>query len=175
MIPALAGMRLLPLRSTNPAATSFSRIAALVAGVPSPLRSASSGISSLPAFSIADRRVSSVYALGGAVKCSVTAASTWSKVCPSVKSGRAAGSAPSSGCSFREARKMWSISRQPSERMRRPLAVKVCPPQVKVAVTVSYTKSSATAHNSSRHTSSKVFRSPTVSSDRSASPAPAWG
>ena len=31
-----------------------------VAGVPSPFRSASPGISSLPAFSIADRRVSSV-------------------------------------------------------------------------------------------------------------------
>ena len=35
-------------------------MAALVAGVPSPFLSASSGISSLPAFSIADRRVSSV-------------------------------------------------------------------------------------------------------------------
>ena len=32
---------------------------ALVAGVPRPLRSTSSGISSLPAFSMADRRVSS--------------------------------------------------------------------------------------------------------------------
>ena len=79
LIPALVGMRLFPLRSTNPAATSFSRIAALVAGVPRPLRSASSGISSFPAVSIAARRVSSVYALGGVVKCSVTAASTWSK------------------------------------------------------------------------------------------------
>jgi len=54
-------------------------IAALVAGVPSPLRSASSGISSFPAVSMAARRVSSVYALGGAVRCSVTAASTRSK------------------------------------------------------------------------------------------------
>ena len=48
LIPAFVGIRLLPLRSTNPAATSFSMIAALVAGVPSPFRSASSGISSLP-------------------------------------------------------------------------------------------------------------------------------
>ena len=46
-------------KGKNPAATSFSIIAALVAGVPRPFRSASSGISSLPAFSIADRRVSS--------------------------------------------------------------------------------------------------------------------
>ena len=48
------------LIAANPAATSFSMIAARVAGVPSPFRSASSGVSSLPAFSIADRRVSSV-------------------------------------------------------------------------------------------------------------------
>jgi hypothetical protein len=40
--------------------TSFSMIAALVAGVPSPFRSASSGISSLPAFSMAESKVSSV-------------------------------------------------------------------------------------------------------------------
>lgn len=65
---------------------------------------------------------------------------------------------------------MWSISRQPSERMRRPLAVKVCPPQVKVAVTVSYTKGSAAAHSSSRHTSRRILRSPTGSSDRLAFP-----
>ena len=60
LIPSLVGIRDLPLRSTKPAATSFSMMAALVAGVPRPLRSASSGISSLPAVSMADRRVSSV-------------------------------------------------------------------------------------------------------------------
>ena len=48
------------LVGTKPICTSFSRIAARVAGVPSPLRSASSGISSAPARSIADRSVSSV-------------------------------------------------------------------------------------------------------------------
>ena len=61
--PVWAGTRLTAffarLRSTKPVATSFSMMAARVAGVPSPFRSASSGISSLPAFSIADRRVSS--------------------------------------------------------------------------------------------------------------------
>ena len=40
--------------------TNFSMMEALVAGVPSPLRSASSGISSEPALSIADKSVSSV-------------------------------------------------------------------------------------------------------------------
>ena len=60
LIPAFVGIRFLPLRSTKPAATSFSMMAALVAGVPKPFRSASSGISSLPAFSIAESKVSSV-------------------------------------------------------------------------------------------------------------------
>lgn len=60
LTPAFVGIRFLPLRSTNPPDTSFSIMAALVAGGPRPLRSASSGISSLPAFSMADRRVSSV-------------------------------------------------------------------------------------------------------------------
>ena len=60
LIPSFVGIRFLPFRSTNPAATSFSMMAALVAGVPKPFRSASSGISALPAFSMADRRVSSV-------------------------------------------------------------------------------------------------------------------
>ena len=45
---------------TSPACTSFSRIPARVAGVPRPLRLASSGISSTPAVSIAASRLSSV-------------------------------------------------------------------------------------------------------------------
>ena len=48
------------LRSAKPEETSFSRIPARVAGVPMPLRSASSGISFAPAFSMLDRSVSSV-------------------------------------------------------------------------------------------------------------------
>ena len=137
LIPAFVGIRFLPLRSTNPAVTSFSMMAALVAGVPSPFRSASSGISSLPAFSMADRRVSSVNGFGGCVKCSVTETSAPSKVCPLVKSGSSLSFSPF-GFSFREKRKMWSISRQPSARMRLPFAVKEWPPQSKVAVTASY-------------------------------------
>ena len=46
--------------STKPVTTSFSRIAARVAGVPKPFRSASSGVSSAPAVSIAESRESSV-------------------------------------------------------------------------------------------------------------------
>ena len=75
LMPSLVGTSCLPLRCTKPICTSFSRIAARVAGVPSPLRSAwprppslapaeqftlSSGISSAPARSIANRSVSSV-------------------------------------------------------------------------------------------------------------------
>ena len=63
------------LRSTKPEDTSFSMIPERVAGVPMPLRSASSGISSLPALSIADSSVSSVKCLGGVVLPVLTAAS----------------------------------------------------------------------------------------------------
>ena len=58
---------LLFFRSRKPADTSFSKIPARVAGVPRPFRSASSGISSFPAVSIADNRVSSEsFCKGGA-------------------------------------------------------------------------------------------------------------
>ena len=40
-------------------------------------------------------------------------------------------------------------------------AVKVCPPQSKVAVTASYTKGSAAAHSSLQQTSRRILRSPT--------------
>ena len=46
---------------------SFSMIPARVAVVPNPLRSASSGVSSFPALSIAESNVSSVNAFGGCV------------------------------------------------------------------------------------------------------------
>ena len=55
-LPAWVGSRLVIFlaffRSTSPVDTSFSRIAARVAGVPMPFRSASSGISPAPAVSI---------------------------------------------------------------------------------------------------------------------------
>ena len=65
---------LLFFRSKKPVETSFSRIPARVAGVPRPLRSASSGISSFPAVSIAESSVSSVKCLGGVVLPSLTVA-----------------------------------------------------------------------------------------------------
>ena len=85
---------LLFFRSRKPADTSFSKIPARVAGVPRPFRSASSGISSFPAVSIADNRVSSVKCWGGLLLPSLTIAAETERVCPSVSSGRAF-SAPS--------------------------------------------------------------------------------
>ena len=65
---------LLFFRFRKPVETNFSKIPARVAGVPSPLRSASSGISLAPAVSIAARSVSSEKCLGGLVLPSLTAA-----------------------------------------------------------------------------------------------------
>ena len=59
-VPFSVGISCFFFRCTKPADTSFSSVAARVAGVPKPLRSASSGISPVPAVSIADRRESSV-------------------------------------------------------------------------------------------------------------------
>ena len=67
LYPFFVGISFLPLRSAKPALMSFSMIPARVAVVPNPLRSASSVVSYLPAFSIADRSGSSVYAFGGCV------------------------------------------------------------------------------------------------------------
>ena len=80
-------------------------------------------------------------------------------VCPSVKSGSVPPS-PSTGFSFREARKMRSISRQPSEMTHLPFAVKEWPPQSKVTVTASYTYGSADAHSSLKQTNRNKLRSP---------------
>ncbi len=70
-----------PFLSMKPRWTSFSMVAARVAGVPRPLRSASSGVSSAPAVSIAERSVSSVKCFGGLVLPSFTSAvSTFTSV-----------------------------------------------------------------------------------------------
>ena len=71
-------------RSTKPADTSFSRMVARVAGVPMPCLSASSGISSLPAVSMAESRESSVWCLGGVVLPVLILAAATGSVCPSV-------------------------------------------------------------------------------------------
>ena len=67
LYPSFVGISFLPLRSAKPALMSFSMIPARVAVVPNPLRSASSGVSSFPALSIAESNVSSVNAFGGCV------------------------------------------------------------------------------------------------------------
>ena len=125
--PVWAGTRLTAffalLRSTKPVDTSFSMMAARVAGVPKPFRSASSGVSSLPAFSIADRRVSSVKCLGGVVLPSFTAASVQSNTCPSDSSGSAASRFSCARYRF-----------QPVSRTVLPLAVNSVPPHSSVTV-----------------------------------------
>ena len=73
-----------PRRSRNPVRTSFSIIPALVAGVPRPLRSASSGISSAPAFSMEESMVSSVYDLGAVVFPSLYSAERMGSISPAV-------------------------------------------------------------------------------------------
>lgn len=66
-VPFSVGISCFFFRCTNPVETSFSSVAARVAGVPKPFRSASSGISSAPAVSIAARRESSEsFCQGGA-------------------------------------------------------------------------------------------------------------
>ena len=87
LIPFFVGKSCLPLRSTKPEFTSFSMTAARVAGVPNPLRSASAFVSSLPACSIADKRLASVWGFGGCVSWAVTFVEKPENVCPSVKSG----------------------------------------------------------------------------------------
>ena len=91
---------LLFLRSRKPEETNFSKIPARVAGVPSPLPSAASGILSFPAVSIAESSVSSVKCLGGVVLPSLTAAPVTGSSWPSVSSGRALSSASLSGSAF---------------------------------------------------------------------------
>ena len=83
-LPSWVGIRLVTFlaffRSTKPEDTSFSRMLARVAGVPMPLRSTSSGISSTPAVSMLFRIVSSVKCRGGVVLPSFTRASFTVKV-----------------------------------------------------------------------------------------------
>ena len=95
-------------------------------------------------------------------------AETGSKTCPSVKAGRTPSASSSSGFSFREERNTFWMVRQPWESTCFPFAVKVCPPQSKVAVTTSYTKGSAAAHSSLQQTSRRILRSPTGSAGISA-------
>ena len=101
-VPVTVGSRLVIflgfLRSTKPEDTSFSMIPERVAGVPMPLRSASSGISSLLAFSIAASSVSSVKCLGGVVFPVLTDAADTESVCCSVTTG-SAGAASACSCS----------------------------------------------------------------------------
>ena len=123
--------------STNPLRMSFSKIAALVAGVPSPFRSASSGISSFPAVSIACRRESSVKCAGGVVVPSFNETDCTEYSLFSFNSGRTL-----SFCSF----SVYAF--QPSASVSRPLTVKICPAQSSTATVSAYRKGSETAHKS---------------------------
>ena len=125
LYPSFVGISFLPLRSAKPAEISFSIMPARVAVVPNPLRSASSGVSSLPAFSIADKRVSSVKAFGGCVKRSVISAAAFSKACPSARGGKAVSGSVSPSCFSASARDSFSITRHPSQSVVLPFAVKV--------------------------------------------------
>ena len=87
-------------RSTKPADTSFSRIAARVGGVPMPCLSASSGISSLPAISMAESRESSVWCLGGVVLPDLTWAAATGSVCPSVSPSGPLPASASAVCAY---------------------------------------------------------------------------
>ena len=105
-------------RSANPSRISFSRTAARVAGVPRPRLSASFGISFDPAFSMAARRVSSVYRFGGVVFDSFTSALLTARVCPFSSAGKT-----SSKSFFRASRSFI----HPGSVTVFPFAVNVCP------------------------------------------------
>ena len=141
LIPSFVGSSCLPFRSTKPPFTSFSMTAARVAGVPSPLRSASGSVSSLPARSIAESSDASLWGFGGVVSCSVTVAAGFSKLCPSVNCGRvfsvSLSASSVSGLLFKAALYFRSISFHPSDSTVFPLAVKDCPAHSKTAVTAS--------------------------------------
>ena len=77
----------LPLRSKKPFRTSFSMMAARVAGVPIPFRSASSGKSSALAASIACKSRSSVKCFGGEVFPSFISVFSMGSVSPSTNGG----------------------------------------------------------------------------------------
>ena len=126
--------------STKPADTSFSRIAARVAGVPSPLRSASSGISFAPAVSIAASKLSSVKCLGGLVFPSLMPGTNTSKCCPfsTIGSDLASVSSSFSGVRFIVSRKFISYCFQPVLRTARPFAVNLLSAQLKTTVVSEY-------------------------------------
>ena len=107
LFPSFVGISCFPLRSTKPLLTNFSMTAARVAGVPSPLRSASGSVSSVPARYIAESKDASLWGFGGVVSCSVTFAAGLSKLCPSASSGSvpsALSSSSASGLFFSVAR-----------------------------------------------------------------------
>lgn len=87
--PSSAGMNCLPLRMAKPRVTRPSTTAARVAGVPSPLRPASSVVTAAPAASIAESSVALFYGLGGCVKRSEADEAPLPRDCPSAaESGR---------------------------------------------------------------------------------------
>ena len=132
--PFSVGINCLPSRSTKPERSSFSIIAARVAGVPSPLRSTPSNLakSSALARSMAESRVSSVKWTGGEVVPDFRTASPPVSVWPSASSGRVADT--SFGTLFNVARNARSTPFQPGAVTVCPLAANTEPPHSSVAV-----------------------------------------
>jgi hypothetical protein len=120
-------------------------------------------VSAFPARSIAANRLASLWGFGGAVKCSVTFADGFIKVCPSVSSGRVASPSPSvssgSGLPFKVARKRRSRSFQPPARTVFPCAVNSVPAQEKTAVTASKICGSAAANKRRAPARVRIFLS----------------
>ena len=134
-------------------------MAARVAGVPRPRRSASFGGFSLPAFSMADKRVSSEYRSGGVVFPSLTEAVTGRKVMRSFRDGRPSASSSRSRL-LSVARKAASSAFHPGCTVLFPLAVKETPSHSSRAVVSSITHASPAAQSRRAATSVSTLLSP---------------
>ena len=138
-IPSSVGIICFLSLFTKPSLTSFSMISARVAGVPSPLRSTSSPISSTPARSIAESRLSSVKCFGGCVKPSTTLHSEGEYINPSVSGGRDFSSSSSfSILTLYSLRSAASYFFHPGSTTVVPDAVKVLPPHSSSALILMY-------------------------------------
>ena len=150
-----------PCRSRNPFCTSFSIIPARVAGVPSPLRSASSGISFAPAVSMLCRSVSSVKCFGGTVFPSFISTESSGRVELSFMDG-----STFSFSFFFLGLHFSSIPFHPAERTVFPFALKTALPQRISAVVSAVLHGSLTAVRRRWTISLKTSASPFGSSDK---------
>ena len=134
-------------------------IPARVAGVPRPLRSASSGISSAPAVSMLCRSVSSVKCLGGVVFPSLISAPLTFSSSPEATEG--------SSCSFSSdfvERFFLTSAFHPSSNTVFPLAENFAPPQSSSITVSAYRCGSPTATHKRLEISCRIASSPLGSS-----------